>query len=305
MPHAQLTSLHLARLGQVYTGPLLELGPNVAEVPDDVAGIVNEQLIDAGLFESEGVLSAQAHTLLDPLFGYDDAFSAIILLHNQRQSFTFDLDGQWQEYMSESLTTTPRVYVLVASHGRTVTTAVRAGDHVDITQVETSEPLVRIAAQELLRVGDPASEWSPADISALSFPASLLDHAPARAPIPGSADKDAVADHKETAYRFSSALRRGGVPSRTIIAVEKFLAFDHLAATHISFIKGHQRLISEGAATIDYFHDAGVSVGGLQLAGDGTKWRTLAPATQAETVSVLTDLMRLPSSPMLASLSGR
>ncbi|MFZ2172909.1 MAG: ESX secretion-associated protein EspG [Rhodococcus sp. (in: high G+C Gram-positive bacteria)] len=303
MTRAQLTSLHLARLGQLYPRPLAELGPNITEIPDDVAGIITEQLVNAALIDTDGSMSVQARTLLDPLFAYDHAFAAVIMLHNQRQRVTFDLDDEWVEYMRESLPITPRVYVLVAATGATVTTAIRAGDHVDVAQATTSDDLARVAARELLRVGDPDAQWSPADITAVSFPANILDRAPVRAPLP-SADRKAHADHKETVYRFVAALRTAGASSRTVMAVEKFFELDHIAATHVSYVNGPRRLLSEGSATIDYFHNAGIAVGGLQKAGDGRMWKTLAPATPTEVAKALTDLTRLPARPMLDALSG-
>ena len=303
MAHAQLTTLHLARLSQLYPRPLAELGPNVTEVPDEYAAIVDEQLTAAGLLSGE--LTSQAHALLDPLFGYENAFTAVILLHNQRQMVTFDLDEKWVEYMQKSpLSNTPRVYVLVASKGTEVATAVRAGDHVDVSVATTSESLPLVAARELLRVGDPDGRWSPATIPAVTFPAELLDRAPARAPLPGSADTKAHEDHKLTVRRFADALRKAEVPSRSIMAVEKFLELDHVAATHISYVSGAQRLLSEGTTTIDYFHEAGISVGGVQKTGDGRLWKTLAPATEKGVQTSLTFLTRLPARPMLEALSG-
>ncbi|MDE8647542.1 ESX secretion-associated protein EspG [Rhodococcus qingshengii] len=304
MTHAMLTSLHLARLSQFYPRPLAELGPNITEVPDDVASIVDQQLVAASLLDTRGALTEQARSLLDPLFRYDNAFTAVILLHNQRQQVTFDLDEMWMEYMRQSLPSTPRVYVVVAASGPTTVTAVRAGDHVDLSMSATGDPLALVAARELLRVGDPDKQWSPAKIPAVSFPAELLNRAPARSPLPDSDDTQAQRDHKLTVSRFADALRKAEIPSRTIMAVEKFLQLDHIAATHVAYIGGAQRMLSEGTTTIDYFHNAGVSVGGVQKTGDGNLWKTLAPATVEEVRKSLTFLSRLPARPMLSALAG-
>ncbi|MBM4574696.1 hypothetical protein GS489_31030, partial [Rhodococcus hoagii] len=135
MSRMELTSLHLSRIGQLYPQPLLELGPNIVEIPEEFSDIVDEQLTAAGVLESADTLAAPARALLDPLFGYDQAFAAVLMLHNQRQRVTFDLDEEWFDYIgSTSIPTTPRVYVLVTATGSTVTTAVRAGDHVDVVR---------------------------------------------------------------------------------------------------------------------------------------------------------------------------
>lgn len=305
MSSAELTTLHLARISQFYPGLLAELGPNVTEVPNDVAAVVDEQLRAAGILTPSGILSPEARALIDPLYGYTCAYSAVILLHNQREPVTFDLDDQWVEYIGQSLrsVTTPRVFVLVASTDSVVTTAVRAGDHIDLVQEPASDTLDVIAARRLLAVADPGGSWLPAKIGAVSFPAELLDRAPFRPPMPSNGNLDALADHKETVYRFVSALRAADVSSRTIMAVEQLLGFDHLAATHVAYVSGQQRLLSEGSASIDYFHDAGVAVGGLQPAADGRVWKTLAPGTPTEVSAALRNLTHLPARPMLDAIS--
>ncbi|MBM4654167.1 hypothetical protein GS896_25360 [Rhodococcus hoagii] len=301
----ELTSLHLSRIGQLYPQPLLELGPNIVEIPEEFSDIVDEQLTAAGVLESADTLAAPARALLDPLFGYDQAFAAVLMLHNQRQRVTFDLDEEWFDYIgSTSIPTTPRVYVLVTATGSTVTTAVRAGDHVDVVQEVVSEEFPKAAAAQLLRVGDPGNEWSPASIASVSFPADLLDRAPLRAPTTDSEDRQARADHRETVYRFVGALRGSGVSSRTVSTVETILGLDHIAANHVSYISGPRRLLSEGSASIDYFHNAGIVVSGVQKMGDGRVWKTFAPATRNDVAAALSDLTRLPSRPMLDALSS-
>lgn len=306
MTSAELTTLHLARLGQLYPEPLAELGPNITEIPDDAAAAVDEQLVAAGFLTTAGELTPEARTILDPLHRYDSAYTAVIMLHNQREPVTFDLDDQWVEYVGQSLrsVTTPRVYAIVAAFGSTVTSAVRAGDHIDIIQESTSDTLDVVAARRLLAVADPNGEWSPAKIGAVSFPASLLEQAPARPPAASSRNQEAVADHKETVYRFVAALREANASNRTIVAVEQLLGYDHLAATHVAYVRGGRRMLSEGSASIDYFHDAGVAVGGIEMAADGRRWKTLAPATQTEVAAALRHLTRLPARPMLEALSG-
>ena len=306
MARAELTTLHLARIGQCYSGPLTELGPNVTEVPEDVSTTVDRQLKSAQILTTSGELSPAAHALLDPLFKYTHAYSAVTLLHNQREPVTFELDDQWVEYVGQSLRSvaTPRVYTLVAAAGPIVTTAVRAGDHIDIMQESTTEPLDMVAARQLLAVADPEGTWAPATIGAVSFPAELLERAPLRRPLPTTASREALIDHKETVYRFVSALRDAQMSNRTIMAIERMLGFDHLAATHVAYVSGRARLLSEGSASIDYFHDAGMAVGGMQIAADGRLWKTLAPATTAEVATALQNLIALPARPMFDALSA-
>lgn len=305
MTRAELTSLHLARIGQFYSRPFTELGPNIVEVPDEVADMVDEQLRQAHILTGLGQLTPQAQALFDPVCEYERAFSAVILLHNQREPVTFELDEQWMEYVGQSLrsVTTPRVYVLVAAAGPVVTTVVRAGDHIDIMQESTTEPLDEVAARQFLAVADPEGIWSPASIAAVSFPADLLERAPLRAPIPHAGNRESVIDHRETVYRFISVLRDAQVSSRTIRTIEQLLRFEHLAVTHVGYISGRERLLSEGSASIDYLHNAGVAVGGLQITGDGRLWKTLAPATPTEVAAALRDLTKLPRRPMLDALA--
>ncbi|WP_301850672.1 ESX secretion-associated protein EspG [Rhodococcus pyridinivorans] len=282
-----------------------DIGPNITEIPDELEKVVAAQLISSGLVTDAHTLSADARTLLDPLFSYDSAYSAVLLLHNQRQPVSIEIDEQWAEYVADSVraASTPRVYILVAASGATVTTALRAGDHIDVTQSTATDTFENTAAQNLLALADPEKSWSPAQISAVSFPAHLLDRAPLRPPTPGRSNAQAEADHKETVFRFISALRDSGVSSRTVAAVEKLLRLDHIAAMHVAYISGPHRMLSEGSASIDYFHEAGVAVGGLQLAADGRKWKTLAPATQSEVATALRELKRLPSRPMHHALN--
>lgn len=297
MAHATITTIHMAHLGRLLSSHILELGPAAGEVPDEHKDTVVDQLTASGFLTDPETLSPSARGLLEPLTAYDEAYTGLIILHNQRQPLTFNIDDEWFDFLKQSFSDIPRVYFLIARQGQTVTIGIRSGEQISLTQEPLAGLFPQHAATSVLGIGDPQKKWDPADITPASFPVSLLEHAPLRRPADDVDNPDEVLAYRKQTDKFTTALRAQGISTSTAATLRRLLSFDHVAVTHVAYSAGHRKLLSEGSATVDYFHNAGVAISSLRKTPDGSVWKAIHPASPANVSAALTDLTHIPASP--------
>ncbi|TQC47031.1 hypothetical protein EEB14_22945 [Rhodococcus sp. WS4] len=303
MANATISTMHMAYLAGLLPSPVFELGPAAVQVPPGFEDTVIEQLTATGFITGPDTLSDGAKALLEPLTAYEEAYTGVILLHNERQPVQLDIDDQWMEFLKNSLTDLPRVYFLVARSGNVLSVAVRAGEQIDLSQrTIPGGPFAPVAATVILDIGDPQHEWKPLKIAPVMILQALVEKAPVRRPNSDVDEPAVTKGYRAQADRFIAAVRGEGLSPSTATTLRTLLTYDHVAQTHVVHSNGPRKLLSEGAATIDYFHDRGVSVSGVRKTADGGMWKSIMPATAKNVADALHELTRIPASPLESSL---
>lgn len=298
MAHATISALHFTYLGGLLPSRIFELGPAPVDVPDEYADTIIEQLSTAGFLTDPATLSPEGRELLTPLVDFSEAYHGLFLLHNMQQPVTFDMQDEWAGYLKDSFSDVPRAYFLIARKGQTVTTAVRAGDDITITSTTPADAFSVTAAEQILAIGDPDKTWKPMPIAPIGLPQTLLAKAPPRRPAADSSTPQLDAAYARRSSAFTGALRAAGIAPSAVADLQKLLTYDHIAAAHCVYSHGPRKSLSEGAVTVDYFHQKGVTVSSLRQATGGAVWKMIYPAQARFVAEALADLTRLPSSPI-------
>lgn len=271
-------------IDRTYTlGPLVQyLDEN--SVNRTVAELQHWNILDAGY-----ALTEPGRDILSGLTSFTEAIWGVLLIHNEQQPFTLDLDEELIDYgLHLSLMDTPKVYWHISARQGKLTTAVRAGDTVsiDVTPIEHSPRAAM--ADSLITAIDPERQWKPANIDTMIVAQEIIVAAGGVGRYGEDEKQNRSADQK---------LRKSLIDNKmSPAAADNFIALqraDHVAITDIAHSFSPDDICAP-SASISFVRDKGMVVTYPQQGLDRTVQIVQEPASVSKVTAAIERLSRLP-----------
>lgn len=275
-------------LNRVYT-----LGPLV-QYPDDqsVARVVSE-LEQWGVLDG-GKITAQADDLLSGLFDFSEAVWGVLILYNQQQPFVIDMDQELIDYgLNLAVNDVPRVFWQVSLRDGVVTTAVRAGDIITVTQRAAVGDIRAAMASEVMSILDPDSQWSPVSMRQIVVPQEAVVAV-------GGAGRHGPDDQEN--IRADNRLRKALIDRKVSPSTaDEFIRLqraDHVAITDVAHSSTPDNICAP-AGSISFIHGKGVLATYPRIGVDRTVQIVQEGGSVATVAAMIDRLSKMPHRPRL------
>jgi len=257
------------------------LGPIAPAEPTDRTAVVEQELRQWSVIDSNGEITEQARALFEGVTHYKYSFWGTLLLINEKEPIEVELDQELIDWgVAASLVDVPRVFWQITRHAGGVTVAMRAGDSIVVTRREGSDGgMLQDCAEELLNVINPTGSWPAGKFKPVMVPMSVFESMPQSLV---RADSDA----SKAMRKLRQLMAQEKVPTDMIERYSKLLSVEKLAHTNVLFSPAPGK-ISSMRFEVEFLYEIGMVLSGYRNNFEGEESVYVAPAT----VSSIADQM--------------